>query len=59
MAKNWIAGAIKRPGALKKKLGKITPAKLASAGAKAKKTGDTRTLRQVNLAKTLRKFKKK
>jgi len=55
MAKNWIAGAIKRPGAL--------TAKAKRAGMSideycAKDNLDTRTKRQCALAKTLRSFKK-
>jgi hypothetical protein len=58
MAKNWIAGAIKKPGALHEKLGvpegqKIPKAKVAKA---AKASG---TLgREARLAQTLGKFKK-
>lgn len=53
--KNWIKGAIKRPGALTakaKRAGKSIPEFCAG-----KKTG--RTAKQCNLAKTLRKMKKK
>lgn len=54
--KKWIKGAIKRPGALRKKLGvkkgKKIPAKKLTAAAKKK----GRTGRQARLAKTLRKF---
>ena len=62
--KKWIKGAIKRPGALRKKLGvkvgeKISAKELASAKKSAKKKGDTRTLKQIALAKTLKKMKKK
>lgn len=58
MAKNWIAGAIKHPGALRAKLGvkegQTIPAKKLSAA--AKKSG---TLgRQARLAQTLKGFKK-
>lgn len=63
MPKNWIKGAIKRPGALRKKLGvkgdeKISAKKLTSAKKTAKKKGDSRTLKQIALAKTLKKMKK-
>ena len=59
--KNWIAGAIKKPGAFTKK------AKAAgmSAGAYADKVtakgskADTTTKRQANLAETLASFHKK
>ena len=54
MAKNWIAGAIKHPGALKRSLGvkagaKIPAAKLAAAARKGGKTGH-----RARLAQTLR-----
>ena len=56
MAKNWIAGAIKKPGALKKALGvpegKNIPAKKLEKAAKAPgKLGQ-----RARLAKTLRGF---
>ena len=58
MAKNWIAGAIKKPGALHKELGvpqgkKIPAKKLAAA---AKKTGVEG--KRARLAETLKGFKK-
>ena len=64
MAKKWIKGAIKRPGALRNKAGvkegeKIPQKKLESMLATAKKKGDTRTVRQINLAKTLKKMRRK
>lgn len=56
--KNWIQGAIKRPGALRKKLkikeGKKIPYKTLTIA--AKKPGLTG--QQARLAQTLRKFKK-
>ncbi len=57
MPKNWIAGAIKHPGALRKKLGvkkgqKIPVAKLKRAA----HSKDLRTRRQANLAMTLRRI---
>lgn len=58
---NWIAGAIKRPGAFKakaKKAGMSTSAyatKVLRKGSKA----STRTKRQAALAKTLGKMRKK
>lgn len=61
MAKNWIAGAITRPGAFKakaKKAGMSTSAfatKVTKPGAKA----STQTKRQANLAKTLGKLRKR
>jgi hypothetical protein len=55
--KNWIAGAIKKPGALKKSLGvpagkTIPPKKLAQAARSSSPT----TRRRANLARTLRGF---
>lgn len=57
--KNWIAGAIKKPGALHKDLGvpagkKIPAAKLAAATKKPGVEG-----KRARLAETMRKFKKK
>jgi hypothetical protein len=56
---NWIAGAIKKPGALHKELGvpigkKIPKAKLDAAAKKPGKEG-----KRARLAKTLEGFKKK
>ena len=56
--KNWIAGAIKKPGALRKELGakkgeKIPAKKLATAAKKPGKEGQ-----RARLAETLRGFKK-
>lgn len=56
--KNWIAGAIKHPGALRKTLGvkageKIPADKLAKAAEKKGVTGQ-----RARLAQTLRKMKK-
>ena len=58
MAKNWIAGAIKRPGALRESLGakpgKPIPAgKLATAAKAPGKMGQ-----RARLAQTLKGFKK-
>ena len=58
MAKNWIAGAIKSPGSLRKSLkikkGKKIPAKKLNAAAKrGGKLG-----RRARLAKTLKSFNK-
>jgi len=59
MAKNWIAGAIKHPGALTEKAkkvkggvknGKITEKGYAALG----KSKNPTTKKQVNLAKTLK-----
>ena len=56
MAKNWISGAIKKPGALHKQLGvpqgeKIPAKKLAVAAKKPGKEGQ-----RARLAKTLKGF---
>ncbi len=56
MAKNWIAGAIKKPGALRRSLGakkgqKIPAGKLAAAAKKGGKLG-----RRARLAQTLKKL---
>ena len=58
MAKNWIAGAIKKPGALHKELGvpegkKIPSKKLDVAAKKGGKLG-----KRARLAETLKGFKK-
>lgn len=57
MAKNWIKGAIKKPGALHEDLGvpkgqKIPAAKLAAAAKKPGKVGQ-----RARLAQTLKKMK--
>lgn len=57
MAKNWIAGAIKKPGSLRKELGvkkgeKIPAKKLDEAAKKPGVEG-----RRARLAKTLKKFR--
>jgi hypothetical protein len=56
--KNWIAGAIKKPGSLRKELGvkkgeKIPAKKLNAAAKKPGKEGQ-----RARLAKTLKGFKK-
>lgn len=58
MAKNWIAGAIKKPGALRKSMGvkegeKIPAGKLAAAAKAPGKMGQ-----RARLAQTLKGFKK-
>lgn len=59
MAKNWIAGAVKNKGALRKELGvkagKTIPAKKLNAAAKKGGTLGKRA----NLAKTLKKLRSK
>jgi hypothetical protein len=59
MAKNWIAGAIKRPGALHRALGvpggkKIPAGKVAAAAKAPGKLG-----KEARLAQTLGKMRKK
>jgi len=58
MAKDWIASAIKKPGALHKELGvpkgkKIPESKLKAAEKKGGKEG-----KRAHLAETLKSFKK-
>lgn len=58
--KNWIQGAIKHPGALRKKLGIKEGEKIpASKLAKATKSKNPTTKRQANLAKTLSNIRNK
>jgi len=59
-SKKWIQGAIKRPGALRRKL-KVPPGKKITAAQlnKASKSSNPRTRRQANLAKTLKKMSRK
>lgn len=64
MAKNWIAGATKNKGALRRQVGakkgeNISDDKLDAVIATAKKKGDTKTLRRAILAKRLRAMKRK
>jgi hypothetical protein len=59
--KNWIAGAIKRPGAFTKKAkkaGKSVPA-MAAAVTKNPTRYSKLTVQQANLAKTLAKINKR
>jgi hypothetical protein len=58
---NWIQGAIKRPGAFTAKAKKrgMTVSQFASAVNRNPKKYDTTTVRQANLATTLRKISKK
>lgn len=60
MAKKWIQGAIKKPGALHKSLG-IKPGKKIPAAklAKAAKSKSPLMRKRVALAKTLSKLRKK
>jgi hypothetical protein len=59
-SKKWIQGAIKQPGALRKKLG-VKPGKKISKAAlkKATRSKNPTTRRQANLAVTLGKLRKK
>jgi hypothetical protein len=66
--KNWIQNAIKREGALRKiaqRLGlirgdeKLSPSDLRELKRHAKETDNTRLMKQVNLAMTLREINKK
>ena len=60
MAKNWIAGAIKRPGAFTKKA-KAAGMSVSAYASKVLKKGSKaspRTKRQAALAKTLKKLRK-
>jgi hypothetical protein len=58
--KDWIKGAIKRPGALRKKL-RVKPGKKITTAQlnKASRSKNPRTRRQANLAKTLKKMSRK
>ena len=56
MAKKWIKGAIKRPGALRKKLGVKKGEKIPASKLQAKPGDSTRTKKQKALARTLRKM---
>lgn len=58
MAKNWIAGATKNKGALHRKLGVPEGEKIpASKMAKAAKSSNPTTRKEVSLAKTLGKLR--
>jgi hypothetical protein len=57
MAKKWIAGAIKHPGALTRKA-KAAGMSVSSFMAHPPKNVTTQTTRQINLAKTLASFHK-
>lgn len=59
MAKNWIAGAIKKPGALHKSLGVPQGEKIPSSKIEAASHSSNPTLRKrAILAKTLKKMNK-
>lgn len=60
----WIKKAIKRPGALHRALGvpegeKIPAKKMAEARKRAKKNPGSKLAKMVNLARTLKKMRKK
>lgn len=66
--KNWVQGMDLKKGALRdkatkagllKKGEKLSSKELSILDKRAKKKGDTKTERQVNLAKTFKKMKKK
>jgi hypothetical protein len=57
MAKKWIAGAIKHPGALTRKA-KAAGMSVSAFMAHPPKGVTTQTKRQINLAKTLGSFRK-
>ena len=68
MAEKWIQKAIKKPGALRasaKRMGllkkdeKLSATDLAKMKKKAKKSGSTKLLKRIALAKTLQKMRKK
>ena len=61
MSKNWIKGAVKHPGAFTKKA-KARGLSVAAFAAKVRANPDRyddTTVRQANLAKTLRKMSRK
>lgn len=55
---NWIKGAIKRPGALRKKLGAKEGEPIPQGKLKAAAKGNSRTAKQARLALTLKKMGK-
>jgi hypothetical protein len=61
MAKNWIKGAIKRPGAFRRKAKRagMSTKRYASKVTRRGSKASSRTKRQANLAKTLSKMRKK
>jgi hypothetical protein len=59
MAKNWIKGAIRKPGALHRQLGVAQGKKIPSAALKKAEKSKNPTLRKrANLAETLKKLNK-
>lgn len=59
MAKNWIAGAIKKPGALRKTVGAKKGEKIPMFKLRKLAKGSGKTAQRARLAITLRGFKKK
>jgi hypothetical protein len=58
--KNWIQGAVKKPGALRKKLGVAKGKKISESQLnKAAKSKNPTTRRQANLAKTFKKMNRR
>lgn len=58
--KNWIQGAVKRPGALRKKLGVAKGKKISESQLnKAAKSKNPTTRKQANLAKTFKKMNRR
>jgi len=56
--KKWIAGAIKKPGALHKTLGVPEGKKIPASKLAAKKGDSAKTKRRKALAKTLKKLRR-
>jgi len=59
MMKNWISKAIQKSGNLRKKLGAKKGENIPTKDLVIKKGDSTATKKQKNLAKTLKKIKKK
>jgi hypothetical protein len=62
MVRNWIAGSVKKPGALHAALGvpqgkNIPSSTLNTAFTKAKKIGNAKMLKRITLARTFAKMK--
>ena len=58
MAKNWIAGAIKRPGALHRALGVPEGTKIPEKKIEAAEKRGGRVGREASLAETLKKMRR-
>ena len=59
MAKNWIAGAIKKPGALHKALGVAEGKKIPEKKIKSAEKKGGKIAKEAHLAETLKGFNKK